>query len=48
MHLSWEKDASIARTAQPPELGTVVGLAEVGGLHHRYGARPSLLGPALC
>jgi putative transposase len=38
-HLSLEKDAPIARRVQPPELGTVVGLPEVGGLHHRYERR---------
>jgi hypothetical protein len=36
---SMEKDAPIARTEQPPELGTVVGLAEVGELQHRYKRR---------
>jgi putative transposase len=35
-HLSLEKDAPIPRRVQPPELGTVVELPEVGGLHHRY------------
>ena len=35
-HLSLEKDAPIPRPVQPPELGRVVELPEVGGLHHRY------------
>jgi len=35
-HLSLDKDAPIPRTVQPPELGKVVELPEVGGLHHRY------------
>jgi len=38
-HLSLEKDAPIPRTVQPPELGTVVEVREVGGLHHRYERR---------
>jgi len=35
-HLSLEKDAPESRLVQPPELGRVVALREVGGLHHRY------------
>jgi hypothetical protein len=35
-HLSLEKDAPETRPVQPPELGSVVELPEVGGLHHRY------------
>ena len=35
-HLSLDKDAPIPRAVQPPELGRVVELPEVGGLHHRY------------
>jgi putative transposase len=38
-HLSLERDAPIPRRVQPPELGTVVELPEVGGLHHRYERR---------
>ena len=38
-HLSLEKDAPIPRRVQPPKLGTVVELPEVGGLHHRYERR---------
>ena len=38
-HLSLEKDAPERRTIQPRELGKVVQLAEVGGLHHRYERR---------
>ena len=34
--LSLEKDAPIPRRVQPPELGKVVQLPQVGGLHHRY------------
>ena len=38
-HLSLGKDAPDRRAIQPPELGTVVELPEVGGLHHRYERR---------
>src|ERR1700693_5821416 len=38
-HLSLEKDASETRLVQLPELGSVVELADVGGLHHRYERR---------
>ncbi len=38
-HLSLEKDAPETRSVQPPELGSVVELPEVGGLHHRYERR---------
>jgi len=38
-HLSLEKDAPETRPVQPPELGAVVELPEVGGLHHRYQRR---------
>ena len=38
-HLSLGKDAPIPRSIQPPELGTVIELPEVGGLHHRYERR---------
>jgi putative transposase len=35
-HLSLEMDAPESRSAQPPELGSVSKLPEVGGLHHHY------------
>lgn len=38
-HLSLGKDAPEGRTVQSPELGPVIELAEVGGLHHRYERR---------
>ncbi len=38
-HLSLAKDTSETRPVQPPELGPVVAIAEVGGLHHRYERR---------
>jgi len=38
-HLELEKDAPEGRAIQPPELGVVIELSEVGGLHHRYERR---------
>jgi len=38
-HLSLGKDTPIARVVQPPKLGRVVEIPEVGGLHHRYERR---------
>ena len=38
-HLSLEKDAPETRPVEPPELGSIVELPEVGGLHHRYARR---------
>ena len=38
-HLSLEKDTPASRSVQPPEHGQVVGLPQVGGLHHRYERR---------
>jgi putative transposase len=35
-HLSLEKDAPDGRPIEPPPLGTVISIPEVGGLHHRY------------
>ena len=35
-HLSLEKDSPQVRQVQSPELGRVVALPEVGGLHHHY------------
>jgi putative transposase len=35
-HLSLDKDAPEPRTIQPRELGAVVEIPELGGLHHRY------------
>ena len=37
--LSLHKDTPIPRAVQPPDLGAVVELPEVGGLHHRYERR---------
>src|SRR5215469_12081677 len=35
-HLSLDKDAPISRPVQPPEIGRIVEVPQVGGLHHRY------------
>ena len=35
-HLSLEKDAPDGRAIERPEMGRVVQVPEVGGLHHRY------------
>ena len=35
-HLTLDKDASDGRPIEPPELGPVIPISEVGGLHHRY------------
>ena len=35
-HLSLDGDAPEPRAVQGPELGRVIELPEVGGLHHRY------------
>ncbi len=38
-HLSLAKDTPETRPVHPPDLGPVVAIAEVGGLHHRYQRR---------
>ncbi len=38
-HLGLSKDAPEPRAKQPPDLGAVIEIAEVGGLHHRYERR---------
>jgi putative transposase len=38
-HLSLEKDAPDGRPIEPPPLGAIISIPEVGGLHHRYGRR---------
>jgi putative transposase len=35
-HLSLDKDAPDVRPIEPPGLGTIIPIPEVGGLHHRY------------
>src|ERR1017187_2914765 len=36
LHLALEKDAPDHRPVEPPEMGEVISLARLGGLHHRY------------
>ena len=38
-HLSLDKDAPNPRDVQPPAMGEVIELPEVGGIHHRYERR---------
>ena len=38
-HLALDKDAPESRAVQPPGLGRIVSLPQVGGLHHRYERR---------
>ena len=38
-HLSLAKDAPEPRLVYPPEVGRVVAIRQVGGLHHRYERR---------
>ena len=38
-HLSLAKDTPAPRPVHPPELGTVVAIPQVGGVHHRYERR---------
>jgi putative transposase len=38
-HLSLGKDLPEPRSIQPPEMGSVVAVSQVGGLHHRYERR---------
>jgi len=38
-HLSLGKDSPEPRSIHPPEMGSVVAVSQVGGLHHRYERR---------
>jgi len=38
-HLSLGKDSPDGRAVQPPDLGRIVAVPKVGGLHHRYERR---------
>jgi hypothetical protein len=38
-HLSLRKDSPEPRTMQAPDMGPVVAISQVGGLHHRYQRR---------
>ena len=39
-HLALEKDSPEPRPIQPPEMGRVVGVPQVGGLHHATNEEP--------
>ena len=39
VHLALTKDAPVPRSVEPPELGKVIALPRLGGLHHRYSRR---------
>jgi hypothetical protein len=39
LHLALEEDAPDHRPVEPPEMGEVVSLTRLGGLHHRYSRR---------
>ncbi len=39
IHLSLRKDSPEPRAIQPPEMGSIVAVPQVGGLHHRYERR---------
>ena len=38
-HLSLGKDSPDSRAVQPPEMGKILALPKVGGLHHRFERR---------
>ena len=38
-HLSLEKDSPQPRPIQPPTMGPIMAVPQVGGLHHRYERR---------
>ena len=38
-HLALNKDSPTAREVQPPEMGGIIEIPKVGGLHHRYERR---------
>ena len=35
-HLSLDRNSPTPRAVQPPSLGEVISIPQVGGLHHRY------------
>jgi hypothetical protein len=38
-HLSLSKDSPVPRPVQPIELGSIITIPQLGGLHHRYERR---------
>lgn len=35
-HQSLERNSPVPREVEPPEMGKVIAIPQVGGLHHRY------------
>ena len=35
-HLSLDRNSPVPREVEPPLQGEVIGISQVGGLHHRY------------
>jgi putative transposase len=35
-HLSLDKEGPAPRPIQPPAIGTIIAIPQLGGLHHRY------------
>jgi putative transposase len=46
-HLSLEKDSPDGRAVQCPEMGKIIAIPKVGGLHHRYERRAALATPTI-
>jgi len=46
-YLALDKDAPDLRPIEPPAAGKIVQLPEVGGLHHRYRAKPRSAAPSV-
>ena len=44
-HLSVEKDAPVSRPVEPPTIGQVIAIPQVGGLHHLYTRKLPAEGP---
>jgi hypothetical protein len=38
-HLGLDKDCPEPRSVEPPEMGEIVAIPRIGGLHHRYTRR---------
>ncbi|MGA1870210.1 MAG: hypothetical protein ACMUJM_16860 [bacterium] len=41
-HLSLDSDCFVSRPIQPEEMGKIIALPEVGGLHHHYERRKAV------
>ena len=40
-HLGLEKDCPEPRPVEPPEMGEIISIPHLGGLHHRYTRKAS-------